>query len=126
MDVHTQQGATAIPGLLILRPEEPLFFASTERVVAEVMARVKGRHDLSAVVLSLEESADLDSTAMECLLELKHSLAGIGKDLLLARAKTSVRDLLSRWDPQGLGKADTMFWSVADAVQFSGENRPLG
>jgi hypothetical protein len=87
------------------------------------MIRVKNRYDLAAVVLSLEESADLDSTAMECLLELKQSLAGIGMDLFLARAKTSVRELLSRWDPGGLGKADSMFWSVADAVQFFTEKK---
>lgn len=123
VDLNTQPGATASPGLLILRPEEPLFFASAERVAAEVMIRVKNRHDLVAVVLSLEESADLDSTAMECLLELKQSLAGIGMDLFLARAKTSVRELLSRWDPGGLGKADSMFWSVADAVQFFTEKK---
>jgi sulfate permease, SulP family len=118
VDIHTQREAAARPGLLILRPEEPLFFASAERVVAEVMVRVRKRQDLTAVILSLEESADLDSTAVECLLELKHSLAAIGINLLLARVKTSVRDLLVRWDPEGLGKADTMFWSVADAVQF--------
>ena len=111
---------------MILRPEEPLFFASAERVAAEVMARAKDRHDLSTVILSLEESADLDSTAMECLLELKHSLGHLGIDLLLARAKTSVRELLSRCDPKGLGSADSMFWSVADAVQSSvtGQTRP--
>jgi MFS superfamily sulfate permease-like transporter len=123
VDINTQPGAMARPGLLILRPEEPLFFASAERVVAEVMNRVKNRPDLSAVVISLEESADLDSTAMECLLELKHSLAGSGMNLFLARAKTSVRELLNRWDPEGLGKADTMFWSVADAVQFLTEKK---
>jgi len=123
VDLHTQPEATARSGLLILRPEEPLFFASAERVAAEVMNRVKGRSGLSAVVLSLEESADLDSTAVECLLELKHSLAGLGMDLFLARAKTSVRELLNRWDPEGLGKADAMFWSVADAVQFVTESK---
>jgi MFS superfamily sulfate permease-like transporter len=123
VDLNTQREAAVRPGLLILRPEEPLFFASAERVVAEVMIRVKNRQDLTAVILSLEESADLDSTAVECLLELKHSLADIGMDLFLARAKTSVRDLLHRWDPEGLGKADTMFWSVADAVLFFTENK---
>jgi len=123
VDLNTQREAVARPGLLILRPEEPLFFASAERVVAEVMIRVKNRHDLAAVVISLEESADLDSTAVECLLELKQSLAGIGMDLYLARAKTSVRDLLNRCDPEGLGKADNMFWSVADAVQFLAEKK---
>jgi MFS superfamily sulfate permease-like transporter len=123
VDINTQREAAARPGLLILRPEEPLFFASAERVVAEVMNRVRNRHDLTAVVLSLEESADLDSTAVECLLELKHSLAGSGMNLFLARAKTSVRELLHLWDPEGLGKADTMFWSVADAVQFLTEKK---
>ncbi len=62
--------AAAVPGLLVLRPEAPLFFASAERLTAEVMVQALQRPALRAVVLSLEESADLDSTALECLLEL--------------------------------------------------------
>ncbi|HEX7439881.1 MAG TPA: SulP family inorganic anion transporter [Caldimonas sp.] len=115
--LEAQPRAAAVPGLLILRPEEPLFFASAERVVAEVMIRVGGRDAVRAVVLSLEESSDLDSTAVECLLELGQRLRGGGRQLVLARVKESVRELLGRWDPQGLGQADRMFWSVADAVQ---------
>ncbi len=118
VDVKTQQGAAVVPGLLILRPEEPLFFGSAERVMAEVMMRAKSVETVTAVVLSLEESADLDSTAVECLLELNQGLQRSGKLLILARVKTSVRELLGRWDPQGLGHTDNMFWSVADAVQF--------
>lgn len=119
VDVHTQQGAIAVAGLLILRPEEPLFFGSAERVVAEVLARAKDRDGLTAIILSLEESADLDSTAVECLLELDQALSRIGKVLLLTRVKTTVRELLANWDPQGLGHTDRMFWSVADSVQFA-------
>lgn len=115
--LEAQPRAAAVPGLLILRPEEPLFFASAERVVAEVMNRVGSRGAVRAVVLSLEESSDLDSTAVECLLELGQRLRGGGRLLVLARVKESVRELLGRWDPQGLGRADRMFWSVADAVQ---------
>jgi SulP family sulfate permease len=115
--LDAQPRAAAVPGLLILRPEEPLFFASAERVVAEVMNRVGSRDAVRAVVLSLEESSDLDSTAVECLLELAQRLRGGGRMLVLARVKESVRELLGRWDPQGLGRADRMFWSVADAVQ---------
>ena len=118
VDVVTQHGAAALPGLLILRPEEPLFFGSAERVTNEVLDRVKMRTGVRAVVLSLEESADLDSTAVECLMELDQALRRDGKILLLARAKTTLRELLGRWDPQGLGNADRLFWSVADAVQF--------
>jgi SulP family sulfate permease len=110
------QGAFAVPGLLILRPEEPLFFASAERVVADVMARVQGRDDLRSVILSLEESSDLDSTAVECLLELDSRLSALGKRLALTRVKEPVRELLGRWSPAGLGASDRLFWSVADAA----------
>lgn len=119
VDLHAQPGALAVTGLLILRPEEPLFFGCAERVMAEVMTRTKDRDGLTTIVLSLEESADLDSTAVECLLELDRALSRIGKVLLLTRVKTTVRELMTRWDPQGLGHPDRMFWSVADGVEFA-------
>lgn len=119
VDLNTQPGASALAGLLILRPEEPLFFGSAERVMAEVLSRAKGRDDPTTVILSLEESADLDSTAVECLLELDQALRRINKVLLLTRVKTTVRELLTHWDPMGLGHPDRMFWSVADGVQFA-------
>ncbi|BDT71819.1 putative sulfate transporter [Comamonadaceae bacterium OS-4] len=117
VEIAVQQGAKAVPHILILRPEEPLFFGSAERVANEVLDRAKARTDLQAVVLSLEESADLDSTALECLLELDHSLRNTETQLVLARVKTTVRSLLARSDAQGLGSNDRMFWSVDDAVK---------
>jgi MFS superfamily sulfate permease-like transporter len=115
IDAHA--GAAPAPGLLVLRPEEPLFFASAERVAAEVVARVAARPGTRGVVLSLEESSDLDSTAVECLLELQQRLRGSGQTLVLARVKDPVRELLGRLDPQGLGATERLFWSVADAAQ---------
>ena len=115
LDAH--QGAAAIPGLLILRPEEPLFFASAERVAADVMVHARSRDDLHTVILSLEESSDLDSTALECLIELDQRLLATGKTLVLTRVKDPVRELLGRCHPEGLGAANRWFWSVADAVQ---------
>ena len=117
VDIHVQQGAAATPGLLILRPEEPLFFGSAERVMAEVLRLSRSTCGLHTVILSLEESADLDSTAVDCLMELRHSLQVDGKTLLLARAKTTVRALLQHVDPQGIGHDAQLFWSVADAAQ---------
>ncbi|VTU15457.1 putative sulfate transporterc/MT1781 [Variovorax sp. SRS16] len=115
LDGHS--GAAAVPGLLVLRPEEPLFFACAERVVSTILHKLEGRDDLRVVVLSLEESSDLDSTAAECLLELNQHLRGSGRSLVLARVKEPVRDLLHFLDPDGLGRTDGMFWSVDDAVQ---------
>jgi MFS superfamily sulfate permease-like transporter len=119
VDIHVQHGAAAKPGLLILRPEEPLFFGSAERVMAEVLRQSAGQTGLHTVILSLEESADLDSTAVDCLMELRHSLQVAGKRLLLARVKTTVRELLQRVDPQGVGHDAQLFWSVADAAEFA-------
>jgi MFS superfamily sulfate permease-like transporter len=119
VDVQVQQGASAKPGLLILRPEEPLFFGSAERVMGEVLRLARLRADLHTVILSLEESADLDSTAVDCLMELRHSLQSEGQTLLLARVKTTVRALLQHVDPQGVGHDAQLFWSVADAVEVA-------
>jgi SulP family sulfate permease len=119
VDVNAHHGAIATPGVLILRPEEPLFFGSAERVISEIMKSAATRDGLTTVILSLEESADLDSTAVDCLMELRQGLHRMGKVLLLARVKTSVRDLLANWDPQGLGAKEHMFWSVADAADFA-------
>lgn len=115
LDAHAD--AVRVPGLLILRPEEPLFFASAERVVGEVLHRLhESRNPVHTVVLSLEESSDLDSTALECLLELDARLARQGGRLALSRVKDRVRELLQRCDPQGLGGPGRLHYSVADAV----------
>ena len=117
LDAHSD--ASKVPGVLILRPEEPLFFANAERVVADVLVRLRTQPSgtIRAVILSLEESVDLDSTAVECLVELAQHLREAGIVLVLSRAKDAVRELLTRWDPQGIGDASRMHFSVADAVQ---------
>lgn len=116
--------AVPVPGALILRPQEPLFFASAERVMAEAAARLAAR-GAATLVLSLEESGDLDSTALECLLELDRRLQDRGQRLLLARVKEPVRALLARSAPDGLGRPEGLFWSVADAADsLAGASRP--
>ena len=107
--------AQPVPGALVLRPQEPLFFASAERVMAEAWRRMQAS-PARVLLLSLEESGDLDSTALECLLELEQRLARHGLRLLLARAQEPVRALLRVGDPDGLGREDRLFWSVADAA----------
>jgi sulfate permease, SulP family len=117
--IEAHSDASRVPGLLILRPEEPLFFANAERVVADVVRRVQAhpRGTIRAVILSLEESVDLDSTAVECLVELQQRLREAGVVLVLSRAKDAVRELLNRWQPEGVGDASRMHFSVADAVR---------
>ena len=115
--LNGQPKVSRVSGLLVLRPEEPLFFASAERVVNEVLHRLDGVRTVQSLILSLEESVDLDSTALECLHELNEQLRARGIRLLLARVKEAVKGLLEQSDPDGLGSAGRLFWSVDDAVR---------
>ena len=123
VDALALEGVMCRPGILVLRPEGPLFFGSAERVVAQVLQRMQGQAGIRTLILSLEESGDLDSTAIDCLRELRHVLARNGQALYLARVKSEVRQLLERVDSDGLGQPQHMYWSVADAVAAA-EARP--
>ena len=109
--------------LLILRPEEPLFFASVEGILAEIQRLLKSRSDVRILIISLEQSANLDSTAAECLIELADDLRRKNKVLFLARVKDPARQLLLKIaDEKFHGK---LFWSVDDAV-LAAQIRLLG
>jgi MFS superfamily sulfate permease-like transporter len=94
VDKLAHPNALPLAGLLILRPEEPLFFASVEGILAEMQGRLRLCNQANVLIISLEESADLDSTAAECLIEFAHALKRQDKVLLLARVKDPIRLLL--------------------------------
>jgi len=104
-------------GTLVMRPEEPLFFANAEQVFSVVRQRAEQRH-AQVVVLSLEMSDDLDTTVMESLAEFTAGLSQTGVALLLARVKDKPREALLR---QGLADGrpghPTLYWSVDDAMK---------
>jgi anti-anti-sigma regulatory factor len=66
------------------------------------------------VVLSLEESNDLDSTAAEVIGEFCAALAKSGHRVILARVHDRVREVLAAAGQGELSQAAT--FSVADAV----------
>lgn len=88
--------AKAIPGVLILRPEQPLFFANAELILGDARRRVVASGAmLEAVILSLEESFDLDGTSIESLLAFIDFVERSGRRLVLARVKHPVHQLLN-------------------------------
>jgi len=109
--------AVKVPGLLVLRPEEPLFFANAEPLLAAARALVLRQSDARLVVLSLEESPDLDSTALETLGEFSSWLAARGVELRVARLRHTIREALLRADLAQLPAATLDFSSVDDAVR---------
>lgn len=111
-------GAVRLPGMLVLRPEEPLFFANAEPLLAQVREQVlAATPPAKLIVLSLEESPDLDSTALEALEEFCLWLAGRGTELRLARLKDRARDALARANLPLLPAGSLDYSSVDDAVR---------
>ncbi len=94
-----------VPGVLILRPEEPLFFANAEAILEEVAARVAAAPTVRALVLSLEESPNLDGTAIEALGQFAAGSLRPGLTLRLARLKDPVFAVLSAAALPGLSGA---------------------
>jgi MFS superfamily sulfate permease-like transporter len=68
------------------------------------------------VVLSLEESSDLDSTALESLADFASWLTARDIALRVARLKDAVRALLQRVALPELPSSALNFWSVEDAA----------
>ena len=117
LDCQRHDNTVRTPGVLIVRPEEPLFFANAEQVFA-VIEKLVSASPPSTVVLSLEVCDDLDATATEALAEFASALRQGGKRLFIARVKDRARDALAR---AGLisaqGGVISLYWSVDDAVQ---------
>ncbi len=102
--------------LLIVRPEQPLFFANVEQVLKWVGDRAL-RLKVATVVMSLEESNNLDVTSVNLLAEFKQFLDKNQITLLLARIKDAPREaLFYQTQAAHLGTAPACYWSVSDAV----------
>jgi MFS superfamily sulfate permease-like transporter len=109
--------AQVVPGMLVLRPEEPLFFGNAEPLFLQARDGVMKQAGTTLVVLSLEESADLDSTALESLGEYCGWLRAHGAQLRLARLKDDARDALLRAGLPDLTGTALDYSSVDDAVR---------
>jgi MFS superfamily sulfate permease-like transporter len=109
--------AVMAPGLLVLRPEQPLFFANAEPLFVRARALVSGRTGTHLVVLNLEDSPDLDSTALETLGEFCDWLGARGIELRVARLGHGVREALLRAQLSQLPASTLDYSSVDDAVR---------
>jgi len=119
--------AQAVAGILILRPDTGLFFANAERVLAQVRNYITAAGDeVHTVILSLEESPDLDSSSVEALQDFCTAIIGLNKHLLLARLKTPVQLVLIRAAIPGLPTETLCALSVDDAVRTAQSLYPFG
>jgi MFS superfamily sulfate permease-like transporter len=119
VDLERHPEAEATPGILIARPESLLFFANVERILAAVVAKAAATQPLRVVILSLEESSDLDGTSVEALRDFARTLRQRDTGFLLARVKDHVQDVLRQAQLPELPESCYVAWSVDDAVTIA-------
>lgn len=117
IDTRRHNEAVAPAGILIARPDLPLFFANADSLFAVIRAGIEQATGIHTIIVSLEESPDLDGTSLEALCNFADLVRQRGQRLMLARVKDQVRDLLARTQPAALAGVSHEAWSVDDAVQ---------
>lgn len=122
VDMARHPDARAPEGVVIWRPAEPLFYANAAAVLDAIAgASAPGAR---AIVLSLEETFDLDSTTLDALVALDRGLTARGLRLQLARVHDHVRDVLAAAGETGLIARSS--YSVDDAVAALGAGQRAG
>jgi len=112
--------AQVVTGILILRPDTALFFVNTERILAQIRHYIAAAgNDTHTVILSLEESPDLDSSSVEALRDFCTAVLDQNKHLVFARLKTPAQQVLTRAAIPGLPVAALCDLSVDDAVTLA-------
>jgi high affinity sulfate transporter 1 len=97
-DLSRYPEGTRLPGIVIVRFDAPLFFANGAIFDDYVRSRVAAAGPgITAVILAAEPITDIDTTAMDELVELDDYLAMHGIRLILAELKDPVVDVLRRY-----------------------------
>ena len=120
VSIKDHPDAKPVAGLLILRPDEPLFFANVERILVRARQRIAAAGPgVHAVIVSLEETFDLDGSTVEALQTFFDWVSSQGKHLVLARLKHPVHQLLDKVVPAGPSSPTLIGLSVDDAVHIA-------
>lgn len=117
-DISRHPEGRRVPGLVIARFDAPLFFANGEvfaehirNLVASAPRRVK------CVIVASEAITDLDTTALDDLVELDDELASQDISLVFAELTGPVKDRLLKFGVSSRFGPDHFFPTVNNAVK---------
>jgi len=120
-DVGRHPDYEAVPGLLVLRLDAPLFYANATPVRDRIKTLV-GMTDPppKALILDIGATERLDITSAEMLIDLVHTMHSAGVDVAFAEVRQPVVRMARR---SGLAKRlgeDRSFHTIDEAVQALG------
>lgn len=85
-----------IPGIVVLRPDGPIFWANATTVFDQIRDRIDEHEDVRVILLDLEATNQFDSTTAEQLTEFIDDYQGQGLAVYLVRVFGNVRGVLTR------------------------------
>jgi SulP family sulfate permease len=106
-----------VSGIRVLRLDVPLFWANAHQAVQEVLHEVDAAPGTKVVILDLEATSQLDTTAVDALTGLLVRLRGRGIDLYLVRVFYQSRGVLLRAGFTARLGSDHMWHSISAAVR---------
>ena len=110
--------AAAIPGLLMLRIDEPLYFFNASAARDSVLAATDANEPPPvAVLIDLGATADFDITTLDLMDTLVRDLQDRSIDVMLAQVKGPVRDRMRRSGLMDLVGEERVYLSVEAAVE---------
>lgn len=118
VDLSRHPEARVDPAILVVRPREPLFFGNAEAIMTAIERATTD--ETRVIVLSLEQSYDLDSSAVDVLGESAVRLQARRQRLILGRLKDPVRELLTKAGGTLASLAIEGQRSIAEAVEAAG------
>jgi SulP family sulfate permease len=118
-DLDRHDDAHPIPGLMIYRIDDELFFANAAFFVRDVKTRlVASDPPATALVIDAEGVSDIDTTAIQQLEELLDDLAEANVEVAFARVRQPIHDMIERAGLGGRLGDNSIFLEVDDAVAY--------
>jgi len=117
VDIARHPNAKSVQGVLVARPESSIFFANAERMFNLIHAKVDATPATRIVIISFEESPDLDSTSLEALRDFSDNMQKRGITLIFARVKDPLRDIFSTANLSEIQTTSYDARSVDDAMK---------
>lgn len=118
VDVTLHPNAIVAKNMLIVRPEEPIFFANAERIFDNIISLAKQRN-IQKIIISMEASDSLDTTTLYALQSFVEKALKQNRQISLARVKDNVRARIADFTTHETMVNLPMFWSVDDAFLSS-------
>ncbi len=115
--LESEERVAAVPGLTILRPEGPIFFANADRVRDRVREALRVTPAPRQVLLNLGATPLLGVVSHDLLAQLEATLSGAGVELALCRVTPEVQAFLKRAGLYDRLGPQRVFASQNDAVE---------